>query len=130
MNKLEHLLPQIKNNISKFRKSGVLSVRPGYLTDKKKDWLTKKPAIVAVTAKGKKPPKLPRRIAGTPVDVREATDLEQFSHDHPEKYSQLADHRAELRGNSLIPEFSPATGGVKPPIAAKVAAAHQTQIPV
>jgi phosphatidylserine/phosphatidylglycerophosphate/cardiolipin synthase-like enzyme len=129
MNKLDHLIPKIKRNIRKFKRPGVLFVRPGYCCTKS-GWLSKQEAIVAVTAAGRRPPKLPRKIEGTPVDVRQASELEQFSHDNPEKFSKLADHRAELRGTSLLPAFDPATGAVKPPIAPKVAASHQTKAPV
>src|ERR1051326_2679010 len=103
MNKLDYLIPKIKRNLKQFRKPGILFVRPGFCAEK--DWPTKEEAIVAVTARGKKPPKMPREIEGTPVDVRPATELEQFSHDKPEQFSQLADHRAEIRGTSLLPEF-------------------------
>jgi hypothetical protein len=128
MNKLDYLIPKIKRNLKQFRKPGILFVRPGFCAEK--DWPTKEEAIVAVTARGKKPPKMPREIEGTPVDVRPATELEQFSHDKPEQFSQLADHRAEIRGTSLLPEFDPSTQSVKAPIAPKVAASHQTKIPV
>jgi phosphatidylserine/phosphatidylglycerophosphate/cardiolipin synthase-like enzyme len=129
LNKLEYLIPKIKQNLKRFKKSGVLFVRPGYCTSKA-GWLSKKEAIVAVVARGRKPPKLPSKIGGTPVDVRSATQIEQFSHDTPEQFSRLADHRAEFRGTSLLPEFDPSTGSVKPPIAPKVAASHQTKAPV
>lgn len=129
MNQLDHLIPKIKHNLKKFKRPGVLFVRPGYCTTKA-GWLSKKEAIVAVIAAGKKPPKLPPKIGGTPVDVRPATELEQFSHDHPQQFSQLADHRAEFRGTSLLPEFDPSTESVRPPIAAKVAASHQTKAPI
>jgi phosphatidylserine/phosphatidylglycerophosphate/cardiolipin synthase-like enzyme len=129
MNKLEYLIPKIKRNLKKFKKPGVLCVRPGYCKTKA-GWLNQTPAIVAVTAAGKKPPKLPSKIDGTPVDVRSATPVEQFSYDKPGQFSQLADHRAEFRGTSLLPEFDPSTGTVNPPVATKVAAAHQTKAPI
>jgi phosphatidylserine/phosphatidylglycerophosphate/cardiolipin synthase-like enzyme len=128
MNKLDYLIPKIKRNLKQFKKPGVLFVRPGFCVEK--GWPTKKEAIVAVTSAGRKPPKLPRTIEGTPVDVRPATELEQFSHDKPEQFSRLADHRAEMRGTSLLPEFDPSSQSVKPPIAPRVAASHQTKIPV
>lgn len=128
MNKLEHLIPKIKRNIKKFKRPGVLIVRPGYCATKT-GWPSKKEAIVAVTAPGKKP-QLPSKIEGTPVDIRPATTLEQFSHKNPKQFSQLADHRAELRGTSLLPEFDPSVASVKAPIAPAVAAAHQTKIPL
>jgi phosphatidylserine/phosphatidylglycerophosphate/cardiolipin synthase-like enzyme len=129
LNKLDYLIPKIKRNIAQFKKPGVLFVRPGYCTTKT-GWLSKEEAIVAITAVGKEPPKLPSQIDGTPVDVRQATQVEQFSHDQPEQFSRLADHRAEFRGTSLLPEFDPSTGSVVAPIAPKIAAAHQTKIPL
>jgi hypothetical protein len=129
VNKLDYLIPKIKRNLAKFKKPGVLFVRPGYCTTKS-GWLSTEAAIVAVTAAGKKPPKLPAKIEGTPVDVRQATQVEQFSHDQPEQFSRLADHRAEFRGTSLLPEFDPSTQSVVAPIAPKVAAAHQTKAPL
>lgn len=126
MNTLEHLIPVIKRNLKQFKKPTVLFVRPGFCSTKA-GWLSKQEAIVAVTARGKKPPKLPAKINGTPVEARPATELEQFSHDKPEQFSRLADHRAELRGTSLLPEFDPFANAVKPPVAPKVAAAQQTK---
>src|SRR6266446_5927821 len=128
MNTLEGLIPKIKNNLNKFKKPGVLFVRPGFCL--KKGWPTKKKAIVAVTSRAARKVKLPAQIEGTPVEARPATELEQFSHDHPDHFSRLADHRDEFRGTSLLPEFNPATDSVKPQIASKVAAAHQTKIPL
>lgn len=124
MNTLEHLIPVIKRNLKQFKKPGVLFVRPGFLSTKT-GWLSKQEALVAVTARDKKPPKLPAEIEGTPVEARPATELEQLSHDKPERFSQLADHRAELRGTSLLPEFDPSANAVKPPVTPKVAAAHR-----
>jgi len=129
MNTLEGLIPVIKRNLAKFDQPGVLFVRPGFCIEN--NWPTKEKAIVAVTSnKAKKKPKLPSKIEGTQVEVRPATAVEQFSHDNPERFSQLADHRAELRGTSLLPEFDPAAQAVRAPIAPKVAASHQTKIPV
>jgi hypothetical protein len=105
MNKLDHLIPKIKNNLKKFDKRGVLFVRPGYCVEK--GWPTKEEAIVAVTSPTAKNVKLPSKIDGTKVEVRPASDLEQFAHDQPAKFSQIADHRAELRGSGLT-EFNPA----------------------
>jgi phosphatidylserine/phosphatidylglycerophosphate/cardiolipin synthase-like enzyme len=124
MNKLDHLLPKIKRHLKKFDKPGVLFVRPGYCIEN--DWPTKEEAIVAVTAQGARKMKLPSRIEGTKVEVRPASDLEQFSHDSPSKFSQLADHRAEFRGGGL-PQFAPKSAGVKPNITADVATRQQTK---
>jgi len=123
VNSLDHLIPKIKRNLKKFDKAGVLFVRPGFCMEKK--WLSKEEAIVAVTSRKAKKVKLPLEIEGTRVDVRKASELEQFTHDKPDEFSELADHRAELRGTSLLPEFDPSTGKAKAPISAKVTATRQ-----
>jgi len=129
MNTLEGLIPTIKRNLKKFKKTGVLHVRPGFCCAKN-GWPTKRKAIVVVADRKGRKVKVPSKVEGIPVEVRRATELEQFSYEHPDKYSQLADHRAELRGTSILPEFDPVGGVVQAPIAAKVAAAHQTKIQV
>jgi phosphatidylserine/phosphatidylglycerophosphate/cardiolipin synthase-like enzyme len=129
LNKLEHLIPKIKRNLGKFKRPGVLVVRPGYRA-RKTGWPSKQEAIVVVAVPGKKPPNVPPKIEGTPVDVRPATALEQFSYSNPKRFSQLADHRAELRGTSLLPEFDPSADRVKAPIDPAVAAARQSKIPI
>ena len=127
MNKLDHLIPKIKNNLKKFDKRGVLFVRPGYCVEK--GWPTKEEAIVAVTSPTAKNVKLPSKIDGTKVEVRPASDLEQFAHDQPAKFSQIADHRAELRGSGLT-EFNPAAASVHPKISANVSTAQQKKAPL
>lgn len=127
MNKLDHLVPKIKRNLAKFDKPGVLFVRPGYCIDK--DWPSKEEAIVAVTDQKARKLRLPGKIQGTRVEVRRATSLEQFSHDDPTKFSELADHRAELRGSSL-PQFSPSKAIVHPNIAPNVSSSHQKKVQI
>jgi len=122
MNTLDHLVPKIKRNLAKFDKPGVLFVRPGFCIEK--DWPSKEEAIVAVTDHKARKVKLPSRVEGTKVEVRPASPLEQFSHDDPGKFSELADHRAELRGSSL-PQFSPSRATVHPNISAKVSTKRQ-----
>lgn len=122
MNKLDHLIPKIKRNLKQFHKPGVLFVRPGYRIEH--DWPTKEEAIVAVTSQKAGKLKLPSKIEGTRVEARRATDLEQFSHDKPSQFSQLADHRAEYRGGGLA-QFAPAQHAVKPNITADVATTQQ-----
>jgi phosphatidylserine/phosphatidylglycerophosphate/cardiolipin synthase-like enzyme len=128
VNTLDRLIPKIKRNIKKFKKPGVLAVRPGFCVEN--GWPTKEEAIVALMSRHAKKVKLPSKIEGTTVDARTATDLEQFSHDQPDNFSAVADHRAELRGTSILPEFSPSTGAVKSPISAKVTAARKKKIPL
>ena len=122
MNKLDPLIPKIKRNLKQFHKPGVLFVRPGYCIEH--DWPTTEEAIVAVTSQKARNVKLPAEIEGTRVQVRRATDLEQFSHDKPSQFSQLADHRAEYRGGGLT-QFAPAQHSVRPNITADVSTAQQ-----
>jgi phosphatidylserine/phosphatidylglycerophosphate/cardiolipin synthase-like enzyme len=122
MNTLDHLIPTIKRNLQKFDQPGVLFVRPGFSLED--GWPTKKEAIVVVTSATAGRLNLPSNIEGTPVEVRPATDLEQFSHDDPARFSQLADHRVELRG-SMLSEFSPSGAGVRADVSAAVASAQQ-----
>jgi hypothetical protein len=128
MNTLEGLLPIIKKNLKKLKQPGVLYVRPGFCM--KRGWPTKKKAIVAVTSRTAREVKLPSQIEGITVESRRANELEQFSYEHPEQYSRLADHRAELRGTSILPEFDPADEAINPPVAPKVAAARQRKLPL
>jgi phosphatidylserine/phosphatidylglycerophosphate/cardiolipin synthase-like enzyme len=128
MNKLESLIPIIKRNLKKLNKPGVIVVRPGYCT--KNDWPTKKKAIVAVVSRKARKPNLPSDIEGVPVEARTPTELEQYCYDQPEQYSRLADHRAEYRGTSLLPEFDPAAESVRSPITARVAATRQKKLPI
>jgi phosphatidylserine/phosphatidylglycerophosphate/cardiolipin synthase-like enzyme len=122
MNTLDHLVPTIKRNLKQFNQPGVLFVRPGFSLHN--GWPTKKEAIVVVTSPKAGKLNLPSNIEGTPVEVRPATDLEQFSQDEPAQFSQLADHRAELRA-SMLPEFSPSGASVRPEVSAAVASARQ-----
>lgn len=124
MNTLDHLIPKIKRNLKQFDKPGVLFVRPGFCIEK--GWPTKEEAIVATADQKAGKIKLPSKIEGTTVEVRPASSLEQFSHDNPAKFSQLADHRAEFRGSSL-PHFSPSKAAVHPNITANVSSSHQTK---
>jgi hypothetical protein len=127
MNKLDHLIPKIKRNLKKFDKPGVLFVRPGYCIEH--EWPTHEEAIVAVTSQKAGKVKLPAKVEGTSVEVRRATDVEQFSHDKPSEFSQLADHRAEFRGGGLS-QFAPKQSSVKPNITADVSTKQQKKAPI
>jgi len=124
VNKLDRLIPIIKSNLRQFDKPGVLYVRPGYRMPK--GWPTSEEAIVAVTSAKAKKVKLPSEINGIPVEIRVASDIEQFSHDHFDSFSKITDRRPELKGGSLA-EFSPSTAKVRPTISAAVSAARQTK---
>ena len=60
MNTLEEIIPKIKRNLKKFRKPGLLYVRPGFRT--KNGWPTNEKAIVAVTSRTGPKPKLPAKV--------------------------------------------------------------------
>lgn len=84
-------------NWKEIRKPGVLSVRPGYKFTG--GWITDKPAIV-VTVENKRdnvPPreKLPDKLGGFAVDVREASPLDRIRHTDPATHAALAMGRAE-----------------------------------
>lgn len=124
MNTLDHLLPKIKRNLAQFDKPGVMFVRPGFKL--KNNWPSDQEAIVAVTDPNAAPVNLPADVEGTPVDVRKATDLQSFSHNNPQQFAALADHRAELRG-AMLQAFDPHQPGLKSPITPQVAAARNAK---
>jgi hypothetical protein len=80
-----------------FRKPGVLSVRPGYKFTG--GWITDKPAIVVTVEKkqDKVPPreKLPDKLDGVAVDVRQASPLDIMRHTAPDTHAELAAGRPE-----------------------------------
>ena len=75
----------IRNNLPRLRKPGVLTVRPGF--EIAGHQLTGKSAIVATVHTKKKdipqPDKLPDRIGGIPVDVREARPHQRLRAEDP-----------------------------------------------
>jgi phosphatidylserine/phosphatidylglycerophosphate/cardiolipin synthase-like enzyme len=75
----------IQNNLSKLRKNGVLTIRPGFEITKHQ--LTGRSAIVATVHTKKSLPKgemLPDSISGVPVDVREARPFQRLcAHNWP-----------------------------------------------
>jgi hypothetical protein len=90
----------IRRNLAAFRKTGVLTVRPGYkLTG---GWITDKPSIVAtVDRKLDNLPakeKLPAEVEDVPVDVREATGLQRLRHSDPTAHALVVAHgRGEIK---------------------------------
>lgn len=84
----------IQKNLSKFRKPGVFTVRPGYAITG--GWITDKPAIVATVDKkldGLAPQQmLPAEVDNVSVDVREATGLQRLRHTDPEAHSLVVSH--------------------------------------
>jgi hypothetical protein len=78
----------IASNLDQFRKPGVLAVRAGYKTVG--GWPTRKPAIV-VTVEHKTDAvpaadRLPEKVDGYSVDVREASPLKHFELTSPSSY--------------------------------------------
>ena len=89
---------------------GVLSARPGLLVAD--HWVTDHPALIVkarpdhlehVTAA------LPKEIAGLPVDVRPASNLDVLAIDHPAQFAALAASRPEFDRPAFVDEirFSP-----------------------
>ncbi len=106
----------IRKNPAALRKQGVLSVRPGYKWVG--GWPTRKPAIV-VTVRTKKDTvapaqRLPTKVGGIAVDVREASPAECLRASKPETYAHLVSNgRAEL----ALPQFATEQDSAGSPIA-------------
>jgi len=128
--------PIIHRNLSKLSKPGVLTVRPGYeLCDHR---LTGKPAIVVTVHTKKDPPrgeKLPERLEGVPVDVREATPYQRLRAGDPESAAvALTYGRQEMRepawpGELEMPSGKPLASRQPPVHVALQAHAHKPQVP-
>lgn len=84
----------IKKNLSKLRKPGVMTVRPGF--EMTGGLMTDKPAIVATVNQKRDglPPSqmLPGEVDDIPVDVREATGLQRLRHSDPEAHALVVSH--------------------------------------
>lgn len=89
----------IENNLDRFKKPGVISVRPGYRLEN--GWPTGTPVIVVnVAQKRGDAPKhdLPPELGGFAVEVREASPIERLKSTRPAIYEQLKGRaRPELR---------------------------------
>jgi len=93
----------IHRNIRALKKTGVLTVRPGYKMTG--GWITDRPAIVATVDKkidGLKPSAmLPAEVNDLPVHVREATGLQRLRAADPSNYNLVVAHgRQEFRETS------------------------------
>ena len=81
----------IAANVPALQKPGVLGVRPGYKVVG--GWPTRKPAIVVTVAqKSDSVPeqdRLPEKVGGIAVDVREASPLKQLELTDPEGYAAI-----------------------------------------
>ncbi len=94
----------IQRNLPRFRKKGVISVRPGYKAAG--GWLTRKPAIVVtvLTKSDSVSPRdmLPTEVDGFAVDVRQASPVEKLRAHDPQAYAQVA---AGTRREYALPQF-------------------------
>jgi phospholipase D-like protein len=84
----------VRRNLAKFRKPGVMTVRPGYkLTG---GWITDRPAIVATVDRkldGLPPEQmLPREVDDVAVDVREATGLQRLRDTDAKAHALVVSH--------------------------------------
>ena len=93
-NPLNHVASVIDRHQADLKKPGVINVQPGYKMEN--DWPTKQPAIVVIKSQGAADIALPSAIEGIPVDVREATPVEELRHSDPARFAKLASNHAEL----------------------------------
>ena len=104
----DNLTAIIIKHSQELKKTGVLTVRPGYRMVN--SWPTKDPAIVVIVSKGAPEPALPSEIEGFPIDMRKATDVEEFRFRQPGTFAKIAAQRSEFRGDAF-PETDPAGEG-------------------
>lgn len=95
MDPINHLASIILAHRAEFEKPGIISVREGYLMQD--GWPTTTQAIVVVLSATATDIAFPAHLDGVPVDVRPATEAEQFAFDHPVLNAQLAEQHPELR---------------------------------
>jgi len=99
------IAPVIREHLSAFRKEGVLTVRPGYKSVA--GWPTRKPAIVVTVASKKDSvpldQRIPEKIAGFAVDVRQASPAEQLRAQNPQSHAQIVSNGRE---EIALPEFA------------------------
>jgi phosphatidylserine/phosphatidylglycerophosphate/cardiolipin synthase-like enzyme len=120
----------LRSNISEFARAGVLSVRVGRL--KHGDKLSEKHGIVAfVDSEQHKgvADKLPQKLDGVPVQVREGSELHVMRQQEPTRFFKLGSARHELRLPRFDTErfFDP--NGNLVPAADPFTAAHHTAKP-
>jgi hypothetical protein len=117
----------IQQHLAELQKPGVLSIRPGY--EASGGWLTNKPAIV-VTVDRKRDDlgpdeRLPEKLGGFAVDVREASPLHVLRASNPSLYAQVAASALPELQRPFFDFERDATGHPVAPLAAAVAAAKQ-----
>lgn len=94
----------IDANSAALNKPGVLAVRPGYI--EKNGWPTKDPAVVVVKEQGAADPPVPAVVNGVPVQVRVATDVEQYAANNPSNFARAVLTRPEARLDAFAPAAS------------------------
>ncbi len=99
MHSLDQVLLLIKTNAPTFQQPGVITVRPGYLI--KDNWPTQQPAIVVIVSQQAAPVSLPTQIGDIPVQIRQATDLEEAAFQHPDTIARLATQRPEFQDGAF-----------------------------
>lgn len=104
MNTFQDIDKVIQANLPQFRKSGALTVRPGYKI--RDGWITTEPAIV-VTVRQKTPnvspqEAIPPQVGGVPTDVRQATTIQKLRFDNPQQHANVV---ATARPEYKQPEF-------------------------
>jgi hypothetical protein len=107
MGKLDSVIAVINAHAQELKQPGVVSIRPSYKLVN--GWPTQEPAIVVVISQRAANPALPASLDGIPLDIRQATDVEQLRFDDPDKYHAIAQQRAEFRGGAF-PELIPNSG--------------------
>src|SRR6516162_9281638 len=86
----------IRQHWGELRKPWVLAVRPGYKFTG--GWITDKPAVVVTVDKKRDVgprERLPEKVGGIAVDVREATPFDRVRHTDPATHAALAAGRPE-----------------------------------
>ena len=119
MQNLDQITSIIQSHFAELKQSGVIDLHPGYTLEN--DWPTSQPAIVAVVSKDAGAVHLPSQVDGIPVDVRQATPVEELAAQDPEGVARLAQSRPEFRGGAfegtaIAPEAEEERGAGKPGI--------------
>ncbi|HWE75630.1 MAG TPA: phospholipase D-like domain-containing protein [Stellaceae bacterium] len=122
----------IRRNLLQFKKTGVMTVRPGYQISG--GWITDKPAIVAtVDRKLSGLPaaqRLPAEVDDVPVDVREATGMQRLRHTDPAAHALVVAHgRSEYNEPDWSYERRVSDGALVPKTAKKPLNRHDTTAP-
>jgi phosphatidylserine/phosphatidylglycerophosphate/cardiolipin synthase-like enzyme len=107
LSQLDNVLSLIESHKDELKQPGVISIRPGYKVEN--NWPTNQPAIVVVVSKQAGDAHFPADIDGVPVDVRQASDVEELRFQDPETYNAIAQHRSEFRGGAFA-EVDPPAG--------------------